>query len=129
MLLCRVNRILCSIANIGYHSAMQLDWNPVVHILDTLSDGTHSFLELSYMVRHYDREAFTESLVFLADRELVELSAGRGPFTPIPKSEWQQRLRDAFGTENADPPSMTDTAIDLTGDGEHVLRLFGIGHP
>jgi len=24
---------------------------------------------------------------------------------------------------------MTDTAIDLTEDGEHVLRLFGIGHP
>lgn len=129
MLTCRVNRVLCSIAKIGYQTRMQVDWNPVVHILDTLSEGTHSFLELSYMVPHYDRGAFTESLLFLADRELVELSTGRDPFAPIPKSEWPQRLRDAFGTEGAEPSSMTDTAIDLTENGEHVLRLFGIGHP
>lgn len=108
---------------------MQLDWNPVVHILDTLSDGTHSFLELSYMVPHYDRGVFTEGLVFLADRELIELSSGSSPFTPIPKSEWSQRLRDAFGNESAEPSSMTDTVIDLTEGGEHVLRLLGIGHP
>ena len=73
--------------------------------------------------------AFTESLLFLADHGLIGLSAGRGPFTPIPKSEWPQRLRDAFGTDGAGQSSMTDTAIDLTENGEHVLRLFGIGHP
>lgn len=129
MLSCRVNRILCSMAKIGYPIGMQLDWNPVVHILDTLSEGTHSFLELSYMVPHYGRGAFNESLLFLADRGLVELSTGRGPYTSIPKSEWPQRLRDAFGTESPEPSSMTDTAIDLTKNGEHVLRLFGIGHP
>ena len=108
---------------------MRMDWNPVIHTLDTLSDGTHSFLELSYIVSHYDRSAFTQSLLFLADRGLVELSTGRGPFTPIPKSEWSQRLRDAFGSESAEPTSMTDTAIDLTEDGMHILRLFRIGHP
>lgn len=126
MLPCRVNRILCSIAWIGYQTGMQVDWN---HILDTLSEGTHSFLELSYMVPNYDREAFTEALLFLADRGLIDLSAGKGPFTPIPKSEWTHLLRDAFGTEGAEQSLMTDTAIDLTEDGEHVLRLFGIGHP
>jgi len=108
---------------------MQVDWNPVVHILDKLSEGTHSFLELSYMVPSYDRKAFTDALLFLSDRELIDLSAGPGPFTPIPKSEWTQRLVDGFGTEGAEQPSMTDTAVDLTQNGEHVLRLFGIGHP
>lgn len=108
---------------------MQVDWNPVIHILDTLSEGSHSFLELSHMVPDYDREAFTKALLFLADRDLIDLSAGKGPFTPIPKSEWVQRLRDAFGTEGAEQLSMTDTAIDLTDHGEHVLRLFRIGHP
>jgi hypothetical protein len=68
---------------------MQVDWNPVVHILDALSEGTHSFLELSYMVPDYDREAFTKALLFLADRSLIDLSAGKGPFTSIPKSEWR----------------------------------------
>ena len=132
MLSLRVNCILRSIANLS-HSAikwgMQVDWNPVVHILDTLSEGTHSFLELSYMVPNYEREAFTESLLFLADRGLIELSIGRGPFAPLPKSEWPQRLRDAFGTGVADPSAMTNTAIDLTENGEQVLRFFNLGHP
>ena len=87
-----------------------MDWNLVVQILDTLSEATHSFLELSYMVPHYDRGAFTESLSFLADHQLVELSTGIGPFKPIPKGEWPQRFRDAFGTEGAVPSSMIDTA-------------------
>jgi hypothetical protein len=108
---------------------MQIDWNPVVHILDALSEGTHSFLELSHMLPHYNREAFTNGLLLLSECGLIELSSGRGPFTPIPEVEWEQRLRDAFGAGTADQSSMTDTAIDLTKDGEQVLRLFGIGHP
>ena len=32
---------------------MNVDWNPVIHVLDELSDGTHSFLELSYIAPHY----------------------------------------------------------------------------
>ena len=108
---------------------MQIDWNPVVHILDKLSEGTHSFLELSYMASHYDRKAFTESLLLLSDRGLVELSTGRGPFEPIPEAEWPQRLRDAFGTNVVDPSTMANTSIDLSDKGEQVLRLFRIGHP
>ncbi|MBC9030885.1 hypothetical protein IAG41_00625 [Sphingomonas sp. JC676] len=108
---------------------MQIDWNPVIHILDELSDGTHSFLELSYMVSHYEREAFTDSLLFLAERDLIELLAGRGPFEPIPKDEWPRRLRDAFGSDVADPVVLVGTSIDLSERGEQVLHLFGIGHP
>lgn len=106
-----------------------IDWNPVVHILDELSDGTHSFLELSYMISRYDRASFLESLLFLADRGLIELSAGRGPFEPIASGEWSVRLQNAFASDAADPDVMTDTAIDLSQGGEHVLRLFKIGHP
>ena len=108
---------------------MQVDWNLVVHILDTLSEGTHSFLELNYMGTHYDRQVFTESLLFLADRSLIELSAGRGPFELIAKVEWPQRLRDAFGSDVADPPTMVNTSIDLTSEGKQILHLFRIGHP
>lgn len=108
---------------------MNIDWNPVIHILDELSDGTHSFLELSYMAAHYERTAFLEGLTFLAERSLVELSEGREHPVPILKTDWQQRLRDAFGVEAADPELMTRTSIDLTSDGEQILRLFNIGHP
>ena len=108
---------------------MQIDWNPVVHILDKLSEGTHSFPELGYMLPHYDREAFIEGLLFLADRGLIELSIGRDPFTAIPKSEWPQRLRDAFKNEFTEQSTITDTAVNLTEGGERVLRLLNIGHP
>ena len=106
-----------------------MDWTPVVHVLDKLSEGTHSFIELSYMASHYDRAAFLQGLLFLADRELIELSAGRGPHQPIAAAEWPLRLQGAFGTDAADPGAMTDTAIDLTNKGEQVLTLFRIGHP
>ena len=108
---------------------MQIDWNPVVHTLDKLSEGTHSFPELSYMLPHYDREAFIKGLLFLADRELIELSIGKDSSTAIPKSEWPQRLRDAFKNGFPEQSTMTDTAIDLTEGGERVLRLLNIGHP
>ena len=51
-----------------------MDWNPVVHVMDKLSEGTHSFLELSYSISNSDRASFIEGLLFLADRELVELT-------------------------------------------------------
>lgn len=108
---------------------MQVDWNPPVHILDALSEGTHPLLELDFMLSDYEPGAFVEALLFLADRGLIELSAGDGPFTPIPEREWTQRLRDAFGSRAAEGASMTGTAIDLTDGGRHVLRLLRIGHP
>jgi hypothetical protein len=108
---------------------MGIDWNPVVHILDELSDGTHSLLELSYLGRRYERAAFLDSLLFLADRHLVELSEGREQLTLIPRTEWPKRLSEAFGFEAASPDVMTRTSIDLTGDGEQVLRLLNIAQP
>ena len=106
-----------------------MDWNPVVHVLDKLSEGTHSLIELSYMASRYDRAAFLQGLLFLADRELIELSAGRGPYQPIAPAKWPELLRDAFRTDAGDPGAMTDTAIDLTNGGEQILSLFRIGHP
>lgn len=106
-----------------------LDWNPVVHVLDKLSEGTHTLIELSYMAPRYDRAAFFEGLLFLADQQLVELSAGRGPYQPIAAAEWPQLLRDAFGSDAGDPDAMANTIIDLTDRGRQVLSLFGIGHP
>jgi hypothetical protein len=109
---------------------VKIDWNPVIHILDELSDGTHSFLEMSYMAHNYAPESFLDSLLFLADRELVELSTGRNPLGTIPGAECSQRLREAFGVDAAGPASMMmDTSIDLTEKGEQMLRLLNVGHP
>lgn len=106
---------------------MDLDWNPVIHTLDELSDGTHSFLELSYIVPRYGRERFLEGLLFLADRGLIELSSGRD-FSSISVGEWPDRLREAFGGEG-DPFTLAETSVDLSEKGEQVLRLLNIGHP
>lgn len=108
---------------------MEIDWNPVVHILDTLSEGTHSLLELGCMAKHYEQSAFVNSLLYLADRRLVELSAGRTSFHPIPQTEWPGILRSAFENAHPDQATMVNTQIDLSEGGEQVLRLFGIGHP
>ncbi|MBO9519782.1 MAG: hypothetical protein J7493_17120 [Porphyrobacter sp.] len=108
---------------------MQIDWNAVIHILDELSDGTHSFLELSYMPPNYGRVAFVAALVFLAERELIELSKGRGPFEPIPKSDWPTLLRKCFGTEHVEQKKLVSHSIDLSQRGEQLLHILGVGHP
>ncbi len=108
---------------------MEIDWNPVVHILDPLSEGTHSLIELGYMAPHYQASAFLGSLLFLAERSLVELSSGRTFFQPIPQGQWAGILRSAFGTDRPAEAAMVNTQIDLSQGGEQVLRLFGIGHP
>lgn len=108
---------------------MNIDWNPVIHILDELSDGTHTFLELNYLSRHYERETFLDSLLFLAERRLIEVSEEHERPVAVPTKEWAQRLRQAFGVEVAAPELMTRTLIDLTCAGGKVLRLLNIGHP
>ena len=108
---------------------MEIDWNPVVHILDTLSEGTHSLLELGYTARNYEQSALVESLLYLADRRLVKLSAGRTSFKPIPQDEWRGVLRSAFETVHPDHATLVNTHIELSDGGEQVLRLLGIGHP
>ena len=106
---------------------MDLDWNPVIHVLDTLSEGTYSLLELGYMRQDYKPSAFVEAVVYLADRGLVELSAGGGPFETIPQGQWAGLLRSAFETDHPDQSMMVNTSIDLSKAGEQVLALFGIG--
>ncbi len=108
---------------------MNIDWNPVIHILDELSDGPHSFLELSFMAPHYEQHVFLDSLLFLADRDLVELSEGHEHLLAIPKIEWPQRLREAFGVSADKTALMVQTSIDLTDKGEEILRLLNVGHP
>jgi intein/homing endonuclease len=108
---------------------MNIDWNPVVHILDELSEGPHSFLELSYLSRHYEGTAFLDSLLFLAERKLIEVSEKHERPVAVPTKEWPQRFREAFGVEAAAPELMTRTLIDLTGEGGQVLLLLNIGHP
>ena len=108
---------------------MNIDWNPVIHILDKLSEGTHSLLELSYMAVHYERPAFLESLLFLADQELVELGEWQETLVAISKAAWPLRLRDVFGVDVPDQKLMAETSIDLTKNGEQILRLLNVGHP
>lgn len=106
-----------------------MDWNPVIHLLDELRDGPCSMLELDSTISRYERPAVVQTLLYLADRELIELTATRHPFAPIPKAESQRRLREAFGSDRSDPVAMAETAIDLSKEGVQVLQLFGIGYP
>ena len=106
-----------------------MDWNPVVHLLDELSDGTQPFAVMRHMMSRYDRASFVQSLLFLADRELIKLLEGPEAPEPIPKSEWQRLLRGAFESDISDSGARINLWIDLTPRGEQVLRLFGIGHP
>ena len=108
---------------------MEIDWNPVVHILDELSDGTHSLHELGYLAQRYERSVFVDSLLFLADRRLIEMSVGRSSPKSIPQAEWSGIVRSTFETDEPDANAMENTMIDLSEGGEQVLRLFGIGHP
>ena len=108
---------------------VDIDWNVAIHVLDELSDGTHSFLELSYMMPHYNQEAFLGGLLFLVDRGLIELSKGVVNPEAIPEHEWPHRLDKAFGSAAPETELMSQTNIDLTGKGEEVLRLLNVGHP
>lgn len=108
---------------------MNIDWNPVIHVLDELSEGPHSFLELSYMAPHYKRESFLDSLLFLSDRGLVDMSIGRETRLPVSQLESSHLLRKAFGVDAPDPAMMVNTSIDLTDAGEQILRLLNVGHP
>jgi hypothetical protein len=106
-----------------------VDWNLVVHVLDELRDGARSLFELAHTFSRYGRASVVENLLYLADRELIKLSAGRTPFEAVPKAEWQRRLREAFEREESDPLAMTSTSLELTETGEQILQLFGIGRP
>ncbi len=108
---------------------MNIDWNPVVHILDELSEGTHSFFELSYSQGHYDGSTYLDALLFLADRQLIELSQGLEQLEAVPPEEWGKRLRDAFDVRAAAPHLLGQTSINLTDRGGQLLRLLNIGHP
>ncbi|WP_165912221.1 hypothetical protein [Novosphingobium sp. PhB165] len=105
-----------------------MDWNPVVYVLDELRDGPRSLFEIDATISRFERGSFVQSLFYLAERELIELSAVRHPFEPIPKTEWQRRLREALEGSRPDPIAMTGTSIDLSQKGIHVLQLLGIGY-
>jgi hypothetical protein len=106
-----------------------MDWNPVIHLLDELSDGTQPFAVMRHMMSRYDRASLVQNLLFLANRDLIKLLESPEASEPIPKSEWQRLLRGAFETNNSDSGARINFWIDLTEEGEHVLRLFGIGRP
>jgi hypothetical protein len=108
---------------------MNIDWNPVIQVLDELSDGTHSFLQLSYMASDYGLDRFLEALMFLADRGLVEMTTGLESSSSISSTEMATSLRKAFGSASADAAFMAETSIDLSDRGAQVLHLFNIGHP
>jgi len=106
-----------------------MDWNPIVQLLDELRDGKRSLLDMISATSRYDRASLAESLLYLADRELVGLAAGEYPFEPIPRTEWSRRMRDAFASGSSDPLGLAGLSVGLTERGEKVLELFGIGYP
>jgi hypothetical protein len=108
---------------------MNIDWNPVVHILDELSEGAHSFWELSYSQRHYPGSAYLDALLFLAERKLIELVEGLYGVEVVPSEQWAHRLREAFGADVVAPHLLSGTSVQLTDGGGQLLRLLNIGHP
>ena len=106
-----------------------MDWNPVFHVLDELRDGPRSLLELDGTISRYEHASVLQILLYLADRQLIDLSDTQHPFEPIPKEEWQRRLHEAFESERSDPVAMAGTSIDLSKKGVQALQLFGIGYP
>lgn len=106
-----------------------MDWNPVVHLLDELSDGTRLFAELRHIISHHDRASCLQSVLFLADRDLIELSEQLDGSEPIPKADWPALLSEAFERKFNDSGGRANACIHLTKRSEQVLQLLGIGHP
>ncbi len=103
-----------------------MDWNQVVRLLDELSDGVQPAAVVRHTMARYEPASLARNLFFLADRDLIQLRDRPDSPNPIAKSEWQDRIRIAFEVNR---PSGAQLWIDLTPDGEQILRLFGIRHP
>jgi hypothetical protein len=112
-----------------FHFNPLMDWNPVIHLLDELSDGEQFFRELRSMAVRYDRKSFVEALLFLAERELIMISSKSTSSKLIALIDLPHRLRLSFDCGDYDPELLAGTCASLTAKGEETLQLFGIGHP
>lgn len=104
-----------------------MDWNPVFHVLDELRDEPRSLLDLPRIFSRYDRASLLQNLLYLTDRNMIQMSESRYPFEPVPKTEWSRRLRHAFDSGHSDPVESATASVEISERGQHVLQLLGIG--
>jgi hypothetical protein len=106
------------------------DFNAVILILDTVSEGGNSFTELAdYVGRQYGRDVIAQSLRLVCKRELVALFDGRPGEDRVLKNEWQSAADDFFVIAQQDRDSVASHFIELTDAGRQVLDVLGIGSP
>lgn len=106
------------------------DFNAVVLILDTVSEGDYSFAELAdYVGRQYGRDVITQSLRLMCERRLISLFDGGPGEARVLRNEWQSAVDEFFVIAQRDRDSEASHFIELTGKGKQVLDAIGIGAP
>jgi hypothetical protein len=105
-----------------------MDWNAVVHLLDELRDEPRSLLDLPRAFSRYDRPSLLQSLLYLSDQDLISISESRYPHEPVPKSEWQRRLRQALDGQRSGAVESAAASVETSDRGHRILELFGIGN-
>jgi len=108
------------------------DWNAIILILDTLSEGAYSFTELEdYVCRQHDREVMRESLELLTRQDLICVLEGLPTETPskVSSEKRSTRIHAFFEIADVDRHGIVGNWVGLTDRGRDLLRLLGIGHP
>lgn len=104
------------------------DFNAVILILDTVSEGGYSFTELAnYVGRQYGRDVIAKSLCLVCERGLVDLFEGRRGEHRVLRNEWQSAVDDFFTIAQRDRDNVASHFIEITDAGRKVLDVFGIG--
>ena len=104
------------------------DWNPVIHILDELSEGAHSVTELLYSADLYDRQAYVDAISFLVSQRLVQFTRQPQNLDPLADGDAAEVIQTAMSVPQEDRGTFSTVDVDLTETGEQVLALLGLGH-
>jgi hypothetical protein len=110
-------------------SPVPKDWNPVIHILDELSEGRHSITELLYSADHYDGPAYVDAMLFLARLPLVEFTRSAPNSEALAYDAAAEVFQMAMSVPKEERGTFSEVNVDLNKEGEQVLALLKLGHP
>ena len=109
---------------------MNVDFNAVILILDTLTEGQYSFVELDDCIgRQHGRDVISRALKLLGDRDLVKIIEGADATSEAPRESWPTKLDDFFVLAQRDRADVVTHFLELSARGQEVMNLFGIGAP